>query len=172
MPFDTQQLLKETAQSPHAAQLNRGFAWLRFRAPLEHDYLQHMREAMDAQYLIAAFMGIFAWSLFTFVDMLRFDVWNTFPHLSTLAIQVLALRLSSMLALVAALFALRVQRLRRFRPLIAAAVLLIMSLAGAVMIALCKQAGLPQGDSALLLMIVCCFLPLGLTFYQSLGLAR
>ncbi|HLD66470.1 MAG TPA: GGDEF domain-containing protein [Pseudomonas sp.] len=171
MHLDIHSLFREIPDNAYVKQLVTGFRWLRFTPALEREYLSHIGETQVTQHKIAMLLALAIWLLFAAVDIERFHLLQRFPDYSFNLWLLLAVRWSIMLIIVAIAALLFAGRLLSQGPKVAAGLLFVLGAGTALLIILYKFEEGPQGDSALLLVIIAVFFPLGLSFYQSIGVA-
>ena len=138
---------EETAFSPHAAQLHRGFPWLRFDAELEHEFREDHVRRQRVQTRIALLCGAALFLLFALRDVrvLPTEVWHW-----TVALRLYVIAPAIALMLAASYVAMPG---RRFEAIGAAVVVVVMS-ATAASILISARMGSPLPYEALLAVMV------------------
>jgi diguanylate cyclase (GGDEF)-like protein len=156
---------------PYAEQRARDFRRLGFAPKLEREFRLHMRADQRTSTLVCIVTALGIWLAFIALDLSRL---NTLREISAGYRDVglaMALRLSTLAAIAALLYMLLTRRLPRAYHWLSVLVLVLIGTASAFIANMYKLRDLPQADLAQLVVIAAVFLPLGLTFYQSLAIA-
>jgi diguanylate cyclase (GGDEF)-like protein len=154
-----------------AAQRARGFRWLRFARDLEGEYLAHMRADQRVSTLVCTATALVIWLVFGALDLSRLDLRAEFAAFHRDALLVASLRLVTMAVLIALIALLLGPRLPKTYPRLSFLSLVLIGATAAISANVYKMRGLPQADLAEFAIIVAVFLPVGLTFYQSVATA-
>ena len=152
----------------YAAQHARGFKWLRFSQPLEREYLAHMRMEQRFGALICSSTALAIWIALIFLDTLRLDWAAEFREERGDALAVAAMRLVTLLALTLLVWVLATRRILASYHYLSLVVLVLIAFSGALSASLYEQRDLPHLETAEFAIIMAVFLPVGLTFRQSL----
>lgn len=155
----------------YAEQRARDFRRLSFAPKLEREFRLHMRADQRTSTVVCIITALGIWLAFIALDLSRL---NTLRELSAGHLDVefaMALRLSTLAAIVALLYVLLARRLPRAYHRLSMLVLMLIGTTSAFIADMYKLRDLPQADLAQLVIIAAVFLPVGLTFYQSLGIA-
>lgn len=155
----------------YAEQRARDFRRLGFAPKLEREFRLHMRADQRTSTLVCIVTALGIWLAFIALDLSRL---NTIREISAGHRDVemaMALRLSTLAAIAALLYVLLTRRLPRAYHWLSMLVLVLIGTASAFIANMYKLRDLPQADLAQLVVIAAVFLPLGLTFYQSLAIA-
>jgi diguanylate cyclase (GGDEF)-like protein len=161
----------EAHDSPHGQQWQRGFGRLRFAQQLEEDFRRSSQRGLRHQSLLTLALATVASLMVIAVEASLLsavpdDIWASEP--AQLLMTVRALNLLGLVAAGTALWANRCAG--RQRHLIAGVLFGTVVSHGTAM-ALLAQLGLAAESSGLLLTLLAVFLPLGLTFIESLAVA-
>ena len=160
--------LDAAAGEAYAAQRARGFRWLRFAPKLEGEYLARMRLDQRMSTLICTATALAIWLVFSGLDLSRLDLRAEFAAFHGDAILVAGLRLVTLAVLVTLTALLIGPRLPKTYPRLAFLSLVLIGSTAAISICVYKLRGLPHADLAEFAIIMAAFLPVGLTFYQSI----
>lgn len=163
--------LNSTPGEAYAAQRAQGFRLLRFSPPLETEYLAQMRADQRGSALICTATALLIWLGFAGLDLARLDLRAEFQarhHDAFIIIGLRALTLAVLAFLLACLFS---RRLQATYPRLSFVSLVMIGLTAAISANIYKMRGLPQADLAEFAIIMAVFLPVGLTYRQSLAAA-
>lgn len=172
--LDDDLLTRESATSPRARQLQRGFRWLRFEPTLEQEYVDHVRAAQQPAGIVCGILALATWLIFLAADFVRLDPDEHFPHYLQHTWVILSGRVFVIGLLV---FGVATLLVRRRRPgyltldVITALSLLPMAAVSAIIATLYKLDGKTTTDLPLLLLVMSAFFPLGFVFRQALLVA-
>lgn len=152
----------------YAAQHARGFKWLRFSQPLEREYLSHMRLQQRFGALVCSASAMALWFAFMIFDLVRLD-WG--PEIAeerwdTLAVA--TMRLLTFIALGLLTWVLATHRIPASYHYLSLFVLVLISFSGALSASFYEKRNLPHVELAEFAIIMAAFLPVGLTFRQSI----
>jgi len=163
--------LETAPREAYAAQRARGFRTLRFAPGLESEYLTRMRADQRISALICTATALAIWLVFIALDISRFDLQAEFAARHRDAILVMSLRMITLTMLVALMLLLTGSRLPKTYPRLSVLSLVLIGTSAAVAADVYKLRGLPQADLAGFAIIMAAFLPVGMTFYQSIATA-
>lgn len=149
----------------------RRFDGLRFEAELERDYLRHMRADQRTSALVCLVTALGIWLTFIGLDLTRLDTVATLGDGDSSVELAIGLRLATLAVIVRLLWILRRRDPVQSYHLLTMLALALIGVTCAFIANMYKLRGLPQADIAQLVIIAAVFLPVGLTFGQSLGVA-
>ncbi len=144
---------------------------LRFEPKLESEYRLHMRADQQTSTLVCLVTALGIWLVFIGLDFTRLDGWAALAAGDLDVAVAIALRLATLAALLIPICMLATERLPRADHRLSMLVLALIGGTCAFIANMFKLRGLPQADIAQLVIIAAVFLPLGLTFLQSFGVA-
>lgn len=157
--------------APDGAAKPRRFGGLHFDQGLEREYRLHMRADQRTSTLVCLITGLTIWLTFIGLDLARLD---GLAELAAGRLDVglaIALRLATLSVILTLIYLLASSRLARAYHRLSMLALALIGTTCAFIANMFKQRGLPQADIAQLVIIAAVFLPIGLTFMQSLGVA-
>jgi diguanylate cyclase (GGDEF)-like protein len=144
---------------------------LRFEPKLEHEYRLHMRADQRTSTVVCLLAALFIWLIFIGLDLVRLGGWaGLVTGDFDIAIAV-SMRLATVLALTTPIYMLTSQRMPLVYHRFSILVLLLIGTSCAFIANMYNLRGLPHVDIAQLVIIAAVFLPVGLTFQQSFGIA-
>ena len=152
----------------YAAQQARGFRWLRFEPELEREYLSHMRLAQRGGALLCAASALALWFAFILFDLFRLE-WRTEiaeGHWDAIAVAVV--RIVTFLILALLVWVLTARQIPESYHYLSLAALILIGFSGALSASFYEKRGLPHVELAEFAIIMAVFLPVGLTFRQSI----
>lgn len=159
------------SEAPSGAAPARSFDGLGFEPMLEREYRQHMRAGQRSSTLVCLITALGIWLTFIGLDLTRLDNFAMIATGDGLVELAIALRLGTLAVILRLVWIVRRNRhARSFHHLTMLALALI-GVTCAFIANMYKLRGLPQADIAQLVIIAAVFLPIGLTFLQSLGVA-
>lgn len=164
-------LQQDALGDAYARQRTRGLRQLRFNAALEREYRGHMRDGQRASTLICAATALAIWVSFIAFDMMRLDLLAEIAgrHYDVWTLE--AARLATLAVLMSLVGRLAFGPLERTYRWHVMTVLIMIGACAAFAANTFKLRHLPHADLAQLVIILAVFLPVGLTFYQSLAVA-
>jgi diguanylate cyclase (GGDEF)-like protein len=149
----------------------RRFDGLRFEAELERDYLRHMRADQRTSSLVCLVTALGIWLVFIGLDLTRLDTFDTLGSGDRSVELAIGLRLATLAVILRLLWILRRKEPVQPYHLPTMLALALIGVTCAFIANMYKLRGLPQADIAQLVIIAAVFLPVGLTFGQSLAVA-
>lgn len=152
----------------YAAQQARGFKWLRFEPALEREYLTHMRLAQRGGALLCAASASALWFAFMLFDLFRLDWGIEIAEERWDAIAVAVMRIVTFLILTLLVWVLATRRIPESYHYLSLATLILISFSGALSASFYEKRALPHVELAEFAIIMAVFLPVGLTFRQSI----
>jgi len=161
-----QAALQAAPEQPYERQLAQGFADLRFAPSLETEYRTAFAQEQRKPALIFGGVAAVIWAGFVAFDLVRLDVFNAgvaSPDLWVL----LSARWAALLVIAA--FYASPLRVRADLGLASLAIYSIMASVAALNAMIYKAHGMPAAESALVIVVMAPFLPIGLTFYRALA---
>lgn len=158
-------------RDPYAEQRERDFRRLRFAPKLEREFRLHMRADQRTSTLVCILTALGIWLAFIALDLSRLNALFEFAAGHRDVELAIVLRVATLAAIVALIYALLRHRLPRAYHRLSMLVLTLIGTSSAFIADMYKLRDLPQADLAQLVIIAAVFLPVGLTFYQSLGIA-
>ncbi|WP_156412354.1 diguanylate cyclase [Bosea sp. Root483D1] len=157
--------------APDGAAGPRRLDGLRFAPTLEREYRLHMRSAQRNSTLVCVITALGIWLTFIGFDLTRLHGMTALLAGEPDIVLAVALRLSALGVILALLVVLAARRLPRAYHRLSMLALGLIGVTSAYIANVFKLRGLPQADIAQLVIIAAVFLPVGLTFVQSLGVA-
>ncbi|WP_186417780.1 diguanylate cyclase [Bosea sp. CS1GBMeth4] len=159
------------SEAPNDAAPARRLDGLGFEPVLEREYRLHMRADQRSSTLVCLVTALGIWLIFIGLDLTRLDDLAASAR-SDLALELaIGLRLATLAVIVRLVWVVRrnppVQSYHHLTML----TLALIGVACAFISNMYKLRGLPQADIAQLVIIAAVFLPVGLTFLQSFGIA-
>ncbi len=158
--------LHPAADQPYARQLAAGFARLRFAPALEAEYRQNFAREQRRPAVIFGMVALTIWAGFAISDLVRLDVFQR--GVPSIDLWVLLLSRWTALLAIGAFFVSPLFN-RAELELTAFTIYAIMALVAAVNAMIYKLNGLAAAESALVIVVMAPFLPIGLTFYSALA---
>ena len=157
--------LQSTHDEPYERQLAEGFHRLTFTPALEAEYRAAFAQEQRRPALIFGGVALAIWAGFVCFDLIRLDVFNrgvASPDLWVL--------LCSRWIVFLAIAAFYISPLRLHARLEPAAFIIysLMALVAAMNAVIYKSHGIPAAESALVIVVMAPFLPIGMTFYRAL----
>ncbi|MEQ9634963.1 MAG: GGDEF domain-containing protein [Devosia marina] len=148
------------------AQLQQGFRQLRFAPALEAQYQRLVVAEAQRPALIITLAALIIWGGFAIFDVVRLDLYATWPPAPDIMVL-----LGARWLVLALLLACLLPRLIRPELLEAKAftVYLLLCLAVALTAVIYKANGIPSADTAQIVLVMAAFLPIGLRFYRALA---
>ncbi|MCV9934925.1 diguanylate cyclase [Boseaceae bacterium BT-24-1] len=159
------------SEAPSGATPARGFDGLGFEPALEREYRQHMRTGQRSSTLVCLITALGIWLTFIGLDLTRLDNLALIATGDGLVELAIALRLGTLAVILRLVWIVRRNRHARSYHLLTMLALALIGVTCAFIANMYKLRGLPQADIAQLVIIAAVFLPVGLTFFQSLGVA-
>lgn len=160
-----------TRDNPYAGQRARDFKRLRFEPGLEDEYRRHMRVEQRTSTLVCAITALAIWLAFIGLDLTRLDLRAEFAARNYDALLAAALRWGTLVLLLALVAVLAGKRLQRGYNRLTFVVLVLIGATSSISANVFKLRDLAQADLAEFVIIMAVFLPVGLTFYQSVAAA-
>ncbi|MGO4666887.1 diguanylate cyclase domain-containing protein [Bosea sp. 2RAB26] len=157
--------------SSYARQRARGFKRLRFVSGLEDEYRRYMRIEQRMSTLVCALTALGIWLVFIALDIARIDPLTEYRAQRYDALAAAALRWITLAVLLSLISVLVGKRLPRAYNRLSFLVLVLIGTTSAVSANVFKLRGLAQADLAGFVIIMAVFLPVGLTFHQSVAAA-
>ncbi|WP_193334408.1 GGDEF domain-containing protein [Devosia beringensis] len=157
--------LQEMHDEPYERQLAQGFARLCFAPALEAEYRAAFAQEQRRPALIFGGVALTIWAGFAGFDLLRLDVLNKGVPSADLWV-LLCSRWAALFA-IAAFYVSPLRARARLEPA-AFAIYSLMALVAAMNAVIYKAHGIPAAESALVIVVMAPFLPIGMTFYRSL----
>jgi diguanylate cyclase (GGDEF)-like protein len=155
----------------YAEQQSRGFRRLHFIAPMEAEYLAHMRAEQRVSTLICSVAALVIWALFMAFDANRLNLKAEFEAHHYDVWVVTGLRWSTLFLLTALAWGLDRGHLPDSYHRLSFLCLVLIGATAALSASAYKLRELPHADLAEFAIIVAVFLPVGMTFYQSAAAA-
>lgn len=159
------------SEAPNGAAQERRFDGLGFEPTLEREYRQHMRADQRSSTLVCLVTALGIWLTFIGLDLTRLDNLALIATGDGLVELAIALRLGTLAVILRLVWIVRRNRHARSYHLLTMLALALIGVTCAFIANMYKLRGLPQADIAQLVIIAAVFLPVGLTFFQSLGVA-
>lgn len=144
---------------------------LGFAPQLEREYRLHMRSAQRNSTVVCVITALGIWLTFIGFDLTRLHGMTALLAGELDIVLAVALRLSALGVILALLVVLAARRLPRAYHRLSMLALVLIGVTSAYIANVFKLRGLPQADIAQLVIIAAVFLPVGLTFMQSLVVA-
>ena len=151
---------------PYEHQLAQGFARLRFAPRLEAEYRAAFAREQRRPALIFGAVALVIWGGFAGFDLIRLDVFNR--EVISLDLWVLICSRWGALLLFIAFYASPLRSQARLEPA-AFSIYCLMAMVAAMNAVIYKTHGIPAAESALVIVVMAPFLPIGLTFYSALA---
>jgi diguanylate cyclase (GGDEF)-like protein len=162
---------REVPASEAPAGAGKRFHGLRFEPKLEHEYRLHMRADQRISTLVCLITALGIWLVFIGLDLTRLDGWAALAAGQLDVGLAIALRLATLSVILTLIYLLASSQLPGAYHRLSMLALLLIGTTCAFIANMFKLRGLPQADIAQLVIIAAVFLPIGLTFTQSLGVA-
>lgn len=159
------------SDAPSGAAPARGFDGLGFEPTLEREYRQHMRAGQRSSTLVCLITALGIWLTFIGLDLTRLDNLALIATGDGLVELAIVLRLGTLAVILRLVWIVRRNRHARSYHVLTMLALALIGVTCAFIANMYKLRGLPQADIAQLVIIAAVFLPVGLTFLQSLGVA-
>ena len=163
--------LSSTPGEAYALQRVEGFGLLRFSPRLEVAYLAQMRIDQRGSALICTATALLIWLVFAGLDLVRLDLRAEFNAQNAGAFVIVSLRLMTLAILTTLLVCLVGKSLQATYPWLSFLSLVMIGMTAAVSANIYKMRSLPQADLAEFAIIMAVFLPVGMTYRQSLAAA-
>lgn len=144
---------------------------LHFEPRLEREYRLHMRADQRTSTLVCLITALGIWLIFIGLDLSRLDGWAALAEGDHEVALAILLRLATLGVLLIQISMLATQRLPRAYHRLSMLALALIGATSTFIANMFKLRGLPQADIAQLVIIAAVFLPVGLTFLQSSGVA-
>lgn len=159
------------SNAPDGTVRSRRLDGLGFKPELEREYRLHMRSAQRNSTLVCVIIALGIWLTFIGLDLTRLDgLAKRFIREPDILLM-MVLRLATLTAILALVAVLATRRLPRAYHRLSMLALALIGVASAYIANVFKLRGLPQADIAQLVIVAAVFLPVGLIFFQSLGVA-
>lgn len=155
----------------YAEQRQRNFRNLRFTGALEAEYRRQMRVEQRINSRICTITALLVWLFFLVADLDRLDFRSEWTFGGHDALVMLGLRLATLLVLLTLTALLFTRHLLADYYRLTFLVLVMIGATGAVAANVYKLRDMAHADLAQFVVIMAAFLPVGLTFLQSLGAA-
>lgn len=155
--------------APYTDELEAGFSKLRFTPKIEQEYLHYLNGSHLRAATTCAIMGATIWLIFIFYDFLRINSLGPHAFADPVVRAWVTCRLSVMVVLIAALV--RLNKTREGYHRVISVAFLCCSSGSSFCAAMIALKDLPSAYHFEAIVIMSAFLPLGLTFYQALGMA-
>jgi diguanylate cyclase (GGDEF)-like protein len=162
---------ESASDAPSAAAGPRQVDGLGFEPELEREFRQHMRADQRRSTLVCLVTALGIWLTFIGLDLTRLDTFATLGEGDGAVELAIALRLATLAVILRLLWILRRREPVQPYHLLTMLALALIGLTCAFIANMYKLRGLPQADIAQLVIIAAVFLPVGLTFGQSLAVA-
>jgi diguanylate cyclase (GGDEF)-like protein len=157
------------AQNIYQQELDLGFKRLRFSPALEPDYQKYLQKSHHRAAMICGYTATILWSIFLFYDYLRIRTLPSSIIDDTVTQAWVTCRVSVLIVLLCALNYLRRQKHPPHHLIFIT--FISCSIGSAFCAAMVSLKGLPSSYHFEAIVIMSAFLPLGLTFYQSMAMA-
>lgn len=157
--------------APSAAAGPRHVDGLGFEPVLEREYRQHMRAEQRRSTLVCLITALGIWLTFIGLDLTRLDNLIAVGSNDRSVEIAIALRLGTLAVILRLVWIVRRNRQARAYHYLTMLALALIGVTCAFIANMYKLRGLPQADIAQLVIIAAVFLPVGLTFFQSLSIA-
>ncbi|AZO77107.1 MULTISPECIES: GGDEF domain-containing protein [unclassified Bosea (in: a-proteobacteria)] len=162
---------ESASEAPSGAAPARSFDGLGFEPTLEREYRQHMRTGQRSSTLVCLITALGIWLTFIGLDLTRLDDLAMIASGDGSVVIAIALRLGTLAVILRLVWIVRRNRQARSFHHLTMLALALIGVTCAFIANMYKLRGLPQADIAQLVIIAAVFLPVGLTFLQSLGVA-
>jgi diguanylate cyclase (GGDEF)-like protein len=144
---------------------------LGFEPALEREFRQHMRAEQRRSTLVCLVTALGIWLTFIGLDLTRLDNLAAIGGSDRSVELAMVLRLGTLAVILRLVWIVRRNRQVRAYHHLTMLALALIGMTCAFIANMYKLRGLPQADIAQLVIIAAVFLPVGLTFFQSLGIA-
>jgi diguanylate cyclase (GGDEF)-like protein len=158
-------------EPPSAGAVARRLDGLGFEPVLEREYRQHMRADQRRSTLVCLITALGIWLTFIGLDLTRLDNLIAIGSQDSFVELAIVLRLGTLAVILRLLWIVRCNRQAHAYHHLTMLALALIGVTCAFIANMYKLRGLPQADIAQLVIIAAVFLPVGLTFLQSLGIA-
>ncbi len=158
-------------EPPSGGAVTRRFDGLGFEPVLEREYRQHMRSDQRRSTLVCLITALGIWLTFIGLDLTRLDNLIAIDSRDVFVELAIALRLGTLAVILRLVWVVRCNRQAHAYHHLTMLALALIGVTCAFTANMYKLRGLPQADIAQLVIIAAVFLPVGLTFLQSLGIA-
>jgi diguanylate cyclase (GGDEF)-like protein len=155
----------EAANNVFSAQYKKGFRWLHFDAPLEATYRSVTLEEKRLPAIVCNYVGLLIWIAFAIFDIYRLGGLENLTHLDTLSSIVFGARWLALGCLTLSLINLKNGSKHYDR--VNMVVFIIVGIAIGVTANIIQAKGSFAMGSAQILIVMAAFLPIGLSFWQS-----
>ena len=162
---------ESASDAPSAAAGPRQVDGLGFEPELEREFRQHMRADQRRSTLVCLVTALGIWLTFIGLDLSRLENLATIGVGDVSVELAIALRLGTLAVILRLVWAVRHNRQAQAYHHLTMLALALIGVTCAFIANMYKLRGLPQADIAQLVIIAAVFLPVGLTFFQSLGIA-
>jgi diguanylate cyclase (GGDEF)-like protein len=159
------------SDAPSAAAGPRHVDGLGFEPELEREFRQHMRADQRRSTLVCLVTALGIWLTFIGLDLTRLENLATIGDGDFSVELAIALRLGTLAVILRLVWAVRHNRQAQAYHHLTMLALALIGVTCAFIANMYKLRGLPQADIAQLVIIAAVFLPVGLSFFQSLGIA-
>ncbi|MGX1789035.1 diguanylate cyclase domain-containing protein [Bosea sp. NPDC055332] len=159
------------SEAPSAAAPARRIDGLGFEPVLEREYRLHMRAEQRRSTLVCLITALGIWLTFIGLDLTRLDNLVTIGSGDYTVELAIVLRLATLAVILRLVWIVRHNRMARSYHHLTMLALALIGVTCAFIANMYKLRGLPQADIAQLVIIAAVFLPVGLTFLQSLSIA-
>ncbi|PZN97773.1 MAG: hypothetical protein DCF30_15815 [Hyphomicrobiales bacterium] len=163
--------LSSTPGEAYASQRTKGFRLLRFSPRLEAEYRAQMRAEQRGSTLICTATALVIWLVFMSLDAVRLGLPGEISARNADIFAIIGLRMTTLAVLTLLLFCLVNNRLPITYPRLSFLSLVMIGMTTCISVNIYKVRGLPQAELAEFAIIMAVFLPVGLTFRQSLAAA-
>lgn len=164
-------LAEPASDASSAAAGPRHVDGLGFEPGLEREFRQHMRADQRRSTLVCLVTALGIWLTFIGLDLTRLDNLATLGNGDFSVELAIALRLGTLAVILRLVWVVRRNRQAHAYHHLTMLALALIGVTCAFIANMYKLRGLPQADIAQLVIIAAVFLPVGLTFFQSLGIA-
>lgn len=162
---------ESASDAPSAAAGPRQVDGLGFEPELEREFRQHMRADQRRSTLVCLVTALGIWLTFIGLDLSRLENLATIGVGDVSVELAIALRLGTLAVILRLVWVVRRNRQAHAYHRLTMLALALIGVTCAFIANMYKLRGLPQADIAQLVIIAAVFLPVGLTFFQSLGIA-
>lgn len=162
---------ESASDAPSAAARPRQVDGLGFEPELEREFRQHMRADQRRSTLVCLVTALGIWLTFIGLDLIRLENLATIGVGDVSVELAIALRLGTLAVILRLVWVVRRNRQAHAYHRLTMLALALIGVTCAFIANMYKLRGLPQADIAQLVIIAAVFLPVGLTFFQSLGIA-
>jgi diguanylate cyclase (GGDEF)-like protein len=161
---------ESASDAPSAAAGPRQVDGLGFEPELEREFRQHMRADQRRSTLVCLVTALGIWLTFIGLDLSRLENLATIGIGDVSVELAIALRLGTLAVILRLVWVVRRNRQAHAYHRLTMLALALIGVTCAFIANMYKLRGLPQADIAQLVIIAAVFLPVGLTFFQSLGI--